>query len=129
MRPNPFLVRVLGIVGPRRHIQNCRLAVAVAWRKSVVNAGRDGQKLRVIGGKDHGLRLACGRIKKADLGSTSYAIPPIPLESVAMPRLDDACRGRGDVSLSKSVRVIGVAEYLREPAALVQASGKWAKLG
>lgn len=129
MRPNPFLVWVGGIVGPRRQIQYRRLSVAVAWHEAVIDPCRDGQKLRVIGGKDHSLRLACGRIKKADLGRSADAIPPINLEPVAMPRLNHARRRRGDVGLAETVGVIGSAEYLREPPALIEVGGKWAKLG
>ena len=129
MRANPFLVGVLGIVGPRRHIKNRRLAVAVAWRKAVVDARRDGQKLRVIGGKDNGLRLARGRIEKPDLGRSANAIPSVPLLAVAVPRLDDTRRRCGDIRLPEALRVIGGAEYLGESPALIEAGGEWADLG
>ena len=129
MRANSFLVWIGGIVRARRHIQNSRFAVAVAWRKAVVNAWRDGQKLRVIGGKNHGLRFACCRIEQPDLGRASDAIPSVPLLPVAMPRLDNACRGSGDVGLPESVRIVRGAEYLGESPALVQVRPKLAKLG
>jgi hypothetical protein len=46
-----------------------------------------------------------------------------------MPRLDNACRGCGDVGLTEAVRVIRGAEYLGESPALVEVGGEWADLG
>jgi len=119
MRANSFLVWGGGIILLRRHIQYRSLAVAVAWRESVVDAGRNNQKLRRIGGKDDALRLALGRVKQPDLGRACHAKPAIPLSCVAMPCLNDACRCCSDVSLPKAVRVIRGAEYLGEPSAFV----------
>ena len=129
MRANPFLVGVGRVVGLRRHIENCRLAVAVAWREAVIDSCRDGQKLRVIGSKNDGLRLACGRIEKADLGRARHAIPPIPLLPVAVPCLNDARRGRGDIRLPEAMRVIGGTKYLGESPALIEVGGEWTKFG
>ena len=129
MRANSLLVWIGGIVRARRHIENCRLAVAVAWRKTVVNAWRDSQKLRVIGGKNHGLRLTRRGIEQPDFGRSADAIPAIPLQPMAMPRLDDACRRRGDVGLADSVRVIGGAEYLGQSPTLIEVGSEWSKLG
>lgn len=111
----------------RRQIENGSLSVAVAGREPVEQSRRDDQKLRVIGAKNDG--LAFGPVMDADLGRPRDTIPPIPLAVVAMPGLDYASRGRGDVSLSKPVWVIAGAVDLGEPPALIEVRGQWFELG
>ena len=81
----------------------------------------------MVGAKNDG--LAFGPVMDADLGRACHAIPPIPLALVAMPSLDHACRGRGDVSLAKAVWVIAGAVDLSEPPALVKVRGQGFQLG
>ena len=104
-----------------RQIENGSRAVAVAWREPVEQTCGDGQKLRVVGGKNDSLALLA--IVDANLGRTRHTIPPIPLSLVAMPGFDYASRGRGDIGLAKPVRVIAGAVDLGEPPALVEVRG------